>query len=453
LEDKGLWGLKAPKIVVEPPGPRVRGLLEAAGLPPTFLQPIAEKAEGIWIRDPDGNVFMDFISSRCVVNIGHRHPKIVKVLSRKIEQVTHGLTVERLRLEEELAKVTPGSFPKKASYALSGSAANDCSIKLARWATRRPYIISFAGAYHGVTYGALSVSSYLPRMVRGFGPNVPGIYNMPYPYCYRCPFGLENPDCDLRCLRYIEEYAFKSYIPPDEVAAITFEPIEGDAGWIVPPDGWLKGLKELCERHGILLIAEEVQTGFGRTGRWFACEHWGLEPEIIVLGKAMAGGIPMSAVVARADLFERGEDRFYHGHTFGGHPLGCAAALATIEVIKYEELVENAERIGAHIKRQLEEMKKEHGLIGDVRGKGLLIGVEIIKEEKSKTPGLEEADKICASAFRRGLYIINMGAFGTCTLRIAPPLVITKEQADVALDILEEAISEVEPLRMRKIEN
>ena len=437
-----LWDRKVPHIEAGPPGPKVEALLKKLGIP-EYSFPLADKAEGIWIQDPDGNVFMDFISGRCVLNVGHRHPKVVGALRQPLAHVTHGLTADAIRLQEELFRVTPGDFPKKAAFSLSGSAANDCAIKLARHATGRPYIIAFSGAYHGVTYGALSVSSYLPRMVRGFGPNVPGVYHMPYPYCYRCPFGLEYPDCDLRCLRYIEEYAFKSYLPPDEVAAAIVEPIAGDAGWIVPPEGWLKGLKEMCERHGILLIDEEIQTGFGRTGRWFACENWGVEPDIIVLGKSMAGGVPMSAVVGGAELFKD----FYHGHTFSGHPLGCAAALANIEVIEEENLVENSAKMGNYMKTRLKVMMDGHRVIGDVRGLGLLIGVEIVTDRETKRPSVEEADAICAEAFRRGLYTIRMGAYGTANLRVAPPLVITEEQADAALDILEESITVVEKVR------
>lgn len=434
-----LWDRKVPHIEVGPPGPKVEALIKVAGIQ-KYSFPLADKAEGIWIQDPDGNVFMDFISGRCVANVGHRHPRIVQALKRQLDHATHGFVEGRVRLGEELARITPGIFPKRVSFTLSGSAANDCAIKLARWATKRPYIVAFAGAYHGTTYGALSVSSYLPRMVRGFGPNIPGVYHMPYPFCYRCPFGLEHPDCDMKCLRYIEEYAFKSYLPPDEVAAIIFEPIAGDAGWIVPPDGWAQELEELCKRHGILLIAEEIQTGFGRTGRWFACEHWGVEPDIIVLGKAMAGGVPMSAVVAEAHLYEG----FSHGHTFSGHPLGCAAALVTIEVIEEENLVKKAEVVGDRIKNRLEKIMADHDMIGDVRGRGLLIGIDIVRDRESKSPGVEEAEAICAEAFKRGLYIIRMGAFGTTSLRVAPPLVITEEQAEVALDILEESITEVE---------
>lgn len=440
-----LWSLRSPRIMVEPPGPKVRQLLEARGFPPiAYRHPIAAETGGIWIKDPDGNVFLDFISGRCVVNVGYRHPKIVEALRRQIDRVIHGLTEYRLRLDRELARVTPGDFEKRVYYVLSGSAANDCAVKLARWATGRPYIIAFAGAYHSMTYGALSLSSYQPWMLKGFGPNLPGVYHMPYPYCYRCPLGLEHPDCDLRCLRYIEEYAFKSYLPPDEVAAVAVEPIAGDAGWIVPPDGYLEGLRELCDRYGILLIAEEVQTGFGRTGQWFAVEHWDVTPDIIILGKAIAGGVPLSAVVARADLHEGRGEPFRHGHTFGGNPLGCAAALTNIEVIEEEGLVERAKRMGAYILGRLREMMEKHSLIGDVRGRGLLIGVEIVEDRQSKRPGVEEAERICAEAFRRGLYIIRMGAYGTAVLRVAPPLVITEEQADAALEILQNSIKVVE---------
>lgn len=444
-----LKSLEGPRILVKPPGPRVQELLKLAGLPPTqYLAPIAEEAEGIFIRDPDGNIFIDFISGRCVVNVGHRHPKVVEAIKKQLGRATHGLTEDRFRLERELVRVTPGRFPKRVSYSLSGSDANDGAIKLARWSTKRPYIIAFAGAYHGVTYGALSVSSYLPRMVRGFGPNLPGVYHFPYPYCYRCPFGLHHPECDFRCVRYIEDYAFRSYLPPDEVAAAIIEPIAGDAGWIVPPEGYIRYLKEICERHGILLIDEEVQTGFGRTGRWFAIEHWGVEPDIIVLGKAMAGGIPLSAVVARSELFQRDGQPFAHGYTFGGYPLACAAALENIRVIEEERLVENAERVGALIMKRLMEIREEHSIIGDVRGKGLLMGAEVVKGGGSKEPGLEEASAICAEAFQRGLYIIHMGSYGTATLRVAPPLIITERQAESALNILEEAIEEVEKSRI-----
>ena len=445
MED--LRRLKAPRIVVNPPGPKVREILEAAGLGPSqYAQPIMEDAGGIFVKDPDGNVFADFISGRCVTNIGHNHPKLVRALQTQATKGTHGLTEHRFRLNRKLIGITPGDFPKRIIYGLSGSAMNDLGIKAARWATKRPYIVAFAGAYHGVTYGALSVSSYRPYLIKGFYPNLPGVYHMPYPYCYRCPFKLGHPDCGLSCLRYMEDYAFKSFLPPEDVAAVIFEPVAGDAGWHVPPDDWLPALREICDRHDILLIAEEVQTGFGRTGKWFAVENWGVVPDILLLGKAISCGVPNAAAVLREDLCLRkgtGEP-LRTGQTFAGSPLGCVAGLANIEVIEEEKLVENSAMMGAYMKKELTEMMEDHRIVGDVRGIGLLIGVEVVKDRETKEPGVDEAERITANAFKKGLYLVNMGAFGTRALRVAPPLIINKEQADACLEILERAISEVE---------
>jgi len=439
--------LNSPKIIVKPPGPKVRELLKMAGLPPTqYFQPIMEKAGGIFIKDPDGNIFIDFISGRCVTNVGYSHPKVVEALQRQVAKGLHGITESRLQLSMMLYEKTPGDFPKRIYYGQSGSAMNDLGIKAARWSTKRPYIIAFTGAYHGVTYGALSVSSYRPYMIKGFYPNLPGIYHFPYPYCYRCPFRLEYPDCSLACLWYMEDYAFKSYLPPEEVAAVVFEPVAGDAGWHVPPDDWLPTLKEICDRHGILLIAEEVQTGFGRTGKWFAVENWGVVPDIMLLGKAISCGVPNAACILREDLCQRKEtgETLRTGHTFSGSPLGCVAGVANIEVIEKENLVENSAKMGTYIKKRLTDMMDDHRIMGDVRGIGLLIGVEVVKDKETKKPGVEEAEKVTAKAFQRGLYLVNMGAFGTRALRVAPPLIINKEQADASLETLESAISDVE---------
>jgi 4-aminobutyrate aminotransferase-like enzyme len=244
----------------------------------------------------------------------------------------------------------------------------------------------------------------------------------------------------------MEDYAFTSYLPPEDVAAVVFEPVAGDAGWHVPPNNWLPTLKEICDRHGILLIAEEVQTGFGRTGKWFAVENWDVKPDIILLGKSIGCGVPNAACVVREDLCVREEtgESFWTGGTFSGSPLGSVASLTNIEVIEDEGLVENSEKMGAHVKKRLEDMMEEHRIIGDVRGIGLLIGVEIVKNKDTEEPGVEEAERVTVEAFKRGLYLVNMGAFGTRALRIAPPLIITEEQADAALDILEEAVFEVE---------
>lgn len=441
-----LGALRAPRIVAKPPGPKVREILKRSGLSPVYEHPIAEEAKGIFIRDPDGNIFIDFISGRCVTNVGHCHPQVVQALRSQASRGLHGLTESRLRLTRRLSEITPGNFPKRVFYAQSGSAVNDFGIKVARWSTGRPYIVAFAGAYHGVTYGALSISSYRPYMVKGIYPRLPGVFHMPYPYCYRCPFKLEHPDCDLACLMYMEDHAFRSYLPPEEVAAVVFEPVAGDAGWIVPPDGWLPTLKEICDRHGILLIAEEIQTGFGRTGKMFAVDHWGVEPDVMLLGKSISSGVPNAACVVREDLSKRrgtGEE-IQTPMTFGGSPLGCVASIATIKVIEGEKLVENSNTMGAYIKKRLLDMMDDHRILGDVRGMGLLIGVEIVEDRETKKPGVEEAERIRLKAFEKGLYLIHMGSFGIRALRVAPPLIINKEQADASLEILENSISEVE---------
>jgi 4-aminobutyrate aminotransferase len=447
LDLSNFRNLTAPEIVVDPPGPKVREFMKLGGLRRMrYAQPLMDEAQGIFIKDLDGNTFIDFISGRCVTNIGYSHPRLVKALQTQAAKGTHGLTEHRLKLNKKISEITPGDFKKRIFYAQSGSTTNDFGIKTARWSTKRPYIVAFAGAYHGTTYGALSISSYRPEMVKGFNPNLPGIYHMPYPYCYRCPFKLEHPDCDLACLWYLEDYAFTSYLPPEEVAAVVFEPVAGDAGWHVPPDEWLPTLRKICDRHGILLIAEEVQTGFGRTGKWFAVENWGVEPDIILLGKAIACGVPNAACVVREDLCMKEEtgESFWTGGTFSGSPLSSVAALTNIDVIEEEKLVDNSSKMGAYIKGRLMEMMEDHRIMGNVRGVGLLIGVEIVKDKETKKPGVEEAEKICAEAFQKGLYLVNMGAFGTRALRVAPPLIINREQADSSLEILESSISKVE---------
>jgi 4-aminobutyrate aminotransferase len=447
-----LWNNTHPKIIVEPPGPVTRRILESAGLPADFGTPITKRSEGIWIEDPDGNIIMDFISGRCTVNVGHSNPRLLRVVHEQVDRVTHGYTEERLLLEKELARITPGSPKKRAVYAHSGSDANDAAIKLARWATKKPYIICFTGAYHGVTYGALSISSYQTQMVKGFGPNLPGIYHMPYPYCYRCPFGHSSESCGLDCLRYIENYAFKSYLPPEEVAAAIVEPVAGDAGWHVPPREWMRGLRELCSKYNILLISEEVQTGFGRMGSWFGIQHFDVVPDAIVLGKAMAGGAaPMSGVVFRSDLGEGNEGKqFYHGHTMGGHPVGVAATLENIKIIEEENLVSESKIRGNYLIENLrKDLMGKCNIVGDIRGVGLLIGVEIIKPDEKDTygrpsPAPKFADEICRRAMKKGLWTIKMGAYGTAVLRVAPPLIINKSQLDVALGIFESSIIETE---------
>jgi 4-aminobutyrate aminotransferase len=439
--------LRAPMIVSGPPGQKVKNILALAGLnPEDYSSPIISKAEGIYIKDPDENIFLDLISGRCVTNIGHNHPHVIEAIHNQVNKCIHWQTEEQFKLAKRLSEITPGSWRKQVYWTQSGSMAVELALKVARRATKKPYLISFTGAYHGVGFGSLTVSGYDPVMKRYYGPLLPGVYHIPFPYCFRCPFHNKYPDCSLACLNYIEDHAFKSYIPPEEVAAILVEPVQGDAGWHVPPDGWHKGIAELCEQHDILLIADEIQTGFGRTGKLFGMNHWEVKPDIILLGKSMASGIPIAATLLREDILHTtdAESIPIHAQSFSGSPLGCVAANATIDVIEKERLWEKSQKIGSYLKKRLDELKEDHEIIGDVRGLGLLIGIEVVENKKSLKPGERESTRICKKSFGKGVFLLKMGAFGTQNLRIAPPLIINKEQTDSVLKIIKEVITDTE---------
>ena len=438
--------LLGPKIVAGPPGPKVAKLLNSCGIDPsTYSSPIVDEAKGIYVRDPDGNVFVDLISGRCVVNTGYNHPRVVEAVKSQADQSIHWQTEQAYTLVKRLETML-GSGLKQVYWSQAGSLANEHAIKAVRRATGKPLILSFTGSYHGSSMGAISLSGYDPSMKRHYGPLLPGIVHIPYASCYRCPLRLEYPGCALACLAYVEDIVFKSYVPSDEIAAVFVEPIQGDAGWHIPPPGWHQGLKRLCEKNGILHVADEVQTGFGRTGRWLGMDHWEIKPDIVLLGKAMASGVPLSACVLGRGLLESTdlEPIPIHAQSFSATPLGTAAAHATMDVIRDERLCENSERMGVYVKRRLIELMDSHLSIGDVRGLGLLIGVEIVKDRRMKIPDPEVADAVCTEAFRRGVYLLNMGSYGGRALRFAPPLIITEEQADTVIEILEKSIDKAE---------
>lgn len=438
-----------PYIVVKPPGPKTRKLLKRTGDPVDPFPPIwgipTVNQDGPWIEDVDGNIFLDFVSGKCVVNLGHRHPEVVAALKSQIEHVILGATENRFELAEKLTQLTPGNFEKRVFFGSSGSDSVDGALKLARWTSKRPHILCVAGAYHGQTYGALSVSSTWSWIVRGFHP-LSGIFRMPAPYCYRCPFKLDHPNCDLQCLRYVEKSMFTTYCPPDEVAAVITEPVFGDMGWVVPPDEYFIELKKICDSHGILFIADEVQTGFGRTGKWFAMDHLGIEPDIMCFGKPIASGVPLSAMVAHADLPVPPDrkEQFHQSFTIEANALGCAAALATIRVIEQENFLENCSKLSSYLMERLEALKKSHKIIGDVRGRGFLCALEIVKDRNTKEPAPREARKICKYALQNGLYTMFMGAFLATSIRVSPPLNSTRKIIDLGLDILEKAIRQTE---------
>jgi 4-aminobutyrate aminotransferase len=439
--------LKGPTIKHGPPGPKVVKMLEKAGLTAgDYGSPLVERAEGIYIEDPDGNVFIDMISGRCVANTGHGHPRIAEALQKQIAKGYHWQIPEMHSLVDRLGDMTRLS-PAQVYWSQAGSMVNDFAIKASKRITKRPNILSFTGSYHGSTVASASISGYDPVMTRGYSPVMPGVFHAPYGACYRCPLKHDLESCGLACLDYIEDVMFKTYVAPDELAAVFVEPLQGDAGWHVPPEGWHKGLRRICDDNGILLVVDEIQTAFGRTGKWTAMEHWDVKGDIILLGKAMASGIPLSAAVLPRDIIGStdGDPIPIHAQSFSGTPLGIVAAHATMDVIRDEKLCENAKKTGGYLKQRLEELMESYSCIGDVRGLGLLLGVEIVKDRKSKIADPEMANKICAEAFKRGLFILNMGSYGGKALRIAPPLVITREQVDTAVEVLDESFRTCSP--------
>ncbi len=438
-----------PKIVVRPPGPKAREILERDEkvISPSYVRfypLVVESGRGCIIRDVDGNEYIDFNSGLVCMNVGHNHPKVIDAIKKQLERFLHYSNTdfyyqEVVDLAERLCEITPGKFEKKVYYGNSGTEAVEAAIKLAKWHTRKPRFIGFISAFHGRTTGSLSFTASKPVQRRYFFPLMPGVTHVPYPYCYRCPFKQTFPDCNYWCVDFIDEYVLQKYVPPEEVAAILFEPIQGEGGYVVPPEGYFQRLKKLADKYGILLIDDEVQAGMGRTGRWFAIEHWEVEPDIICMAKALASGLPLGATIARAKImdWEGGS----HASTFGGNPLSCVAAMAVIDTIKEQNLLENAARQGNYIMKRLRELAEQSEIIGDVRGKGLMIGVEIVEDKDSKKPAPNLAKEIMMRSWKRGVAIITCGV---STLRIAPPLIITRELVDAALEIVEDTIREVE---------
>jgi len=323
------------------------------------------------------------------------------------------------------------------AFGLSGSDANDGMIKLARYYTGRSKIVSFIQAYHGSTYGSMSLSAISLNMRRKIGPMLPDIYHIPYPDCYRCKFGQEEDTCSLECLKQFET-AMEYYIPAEEIAAVIIEPVAGDAGLVVPPKKYMESLYEICKANGILFVSEEVQQGLGRTGKWFGIEHFGIEPDIVIIAKSLASGLPLSAIVGREEIMQSWQAPA-HAFTTAGNPVCCSAAVATLKVIEDEDLIEHSREMGEYVKERLNHMKDKYTLIGDVRGLGLSIGVDLVKDRVSKERNKEAASKICYRCWEKGLILTF---FANNVLRIQPPLIIKKEELDTAIDIIEGAIND-----------
>ena len=437
-----------PKMVVSPPGPKARDFVkkDERFISPSYLRYyplVVESATDCVVRDVDGNEYIDLNAGIACMNVGHNHPKVVDAIKSQCDRFLHYSNTdfyykEVINLAEKLAEIAPGNFEKKTYFGNSGTEAVEAAVKLAKWHTRKQLFIGFISAFHGRTMGSLSFTASKPVQRRHFSPLMPGVSHVPYAYCYRCPFKLTFPECHYWCVDFIDEFVLQKYMPAEDVAAILFEPIQGEGGYVVPPPEYFQRLKKLADKHGLLLIDDEVQSGIGRTGKWFAIEHWNVEPDVICSAKALASGLPISATIAKAKIMDWTGGS--HASTFGGNPLSCAAAAAVLETIKEEELLENANKQGAYALKRLTELKERSEIVGDVRGKGLMIGVELVEDKESKKPAAQKAAQVIMRSWKRGVAVVTCGA---STIRIVPPLTIQREMLDAALDIVEDTIDEV----------
>ncbi|HOR00901.1 MAG TPA: acetyl ornithine aminotransferase family protein [Anaerolineae bacterium] len=415
---------------------------DAAVLSPSYTRSypfVMDRGRGSEVWDIEGRRYIDMNSGIAVCATGHCHPDVVRAIQRQAERFLHMSGTDfyyplEVEVAERLDRLVPGDEPHQAFLCNSGAEAVEAAFKLARYATGRPRMLAFMGAFHGRTMGSLSLTASKSVQRAGFEPLVPGVSHVPYAYCYRCPYHLQYPACDLACVSFIEKTLFKTIVPPREVAAIFVEPIQGEGGYVVPPPEFHPRLKELAERYGILYVDDEIQAGLGRTGRMFAIEHWGVVPDIVTIAKGIASGLPLGAAVARKSLMTWVPGS--HGNTFGGNPLACAAALETLRLVE-SEFMANAAAMGEVMMERLRGMQRRCEQIGDVRGMGLMVGIELVKDQAGREPAPELRDAIVQAAFERGLLLLGCG---TSTVRFCPALNIPRAIVDEALNIFEEAL-------------
>ncbi len=403
---------------------------------------VAARGKGLSIQDPDGNTFLDFTSGIAVCAAGHCHPEVVDAIKNQADQLLHMSGTDfyypaQIHLAKKLAQLASNGGKQKVYFGNSGAEAVEAAFKLARWYTRRELNIAFLGAFHGRTMGALSLTASKVIQRKHYNPLIPGITHIPYAYCYRCPFNRSYPECGIQCVRWIEDTLFRTTIPPEEVAAIFVEPIQGEGGYIVPPVEFHSELKKLAEKYGILYVVDEVQSGMGRTGKMFAMQHFGVQPDIMALAKGIASGMPLGAMVAKAKImdWEAGS----HASTFGGNPVSCRAALATIKLLE-TELMKNADIQGTYLMGELRTLQKSIECLGDVRGKGLMVGVELVEDRETKKPAAKWRNAVIQKAFGKGLLLLGCGEN---TVRFCPALTVTSEEIDLCLSIFEEVLREV----------
>ena len=437
--------LHAPSIKTALPGPKAKGIIDRDRqfVSPSYTRDypfVIARGEGAVVEDVDGNLFLDCAAGIAVNSTGVSHPDVVRAITGQAEKFIHMSGTDfyyepQVRLAEELAGIVPIDGPVRSFFGNSGTEATEAAIKLSRYFTKRHNIIAFFGAFHGRSLGALSLTASKGIQRRGFGPLLPGVYHAPFPNPYR--FNGSADQCAAECLAFITDQIFVHLCAPDEVAAIVVEPIQGEGGYVVPPRAFLQGLRELATQHGIVLVADEVQSGMGRTGKMFASEHFDLKADVVNIAKGIASGLPLGVTCARADVMSWPPGA--HASTFGGNPVSCAAANATIKLLK-DSLVANAAAVGAHLLDGLRELQNKHALIGDVRGKGLMIGIELVRDRQTKERAVDERGALVQAMFRRGVLVLGAGKNA---VRLAPPLVLSKAQADSVLEVFDDAVAEV----------
>ncbi len=436
-----------PRIVTPPPGPKAREIVArqdrwASTSYPKEYPLVIARGEGAMVEDVDGNRYLDFMAGIAVAATGHGHPRVVRAIQEAAARFLHVCGSDFYyesfaALCERLAALAPGPSPKRVFLTNSGTEAVEAAIKLVRHATGRPALIAFTGAFHGRTMGGLSLTASKAVQRAGFAPFLPEVYHVPYGDRYRCLFCRHEPACTLACVSSIEDDLFAKRLDPRSVAAIFVEPIQGEGGYIVPPSGYLKALRELCDRHGILLVCDEVQSGIGRTGRMFACEYEGIEPDVLLAAKGLGSGMPIGAMIAREAVMTW--PRGAHGSTFGGNPVCCAAALATLDVVEHE-LLPRVPRLGERLLAGARRLQEKYAAIGDVRGRGLMVGIEFVKDRATREPAPELPRRLVERAFGRGLLLLGAGR---SALRLAPPLVVDEDDVDTALAIIDDCLRDL----------
>ena len=403
------------------------------------------RAEDAWLEDVDGNRYIDFAGGIGCLNVGHRREPVLSAIREQLERYLHTCVQvtpyeNYVRLAERMNEITPGQFSKKTLLLNTGAEAVENAVKIARAHTGRSGVIAFEDGFHGRTMMALALTSKTHPYKAGFAPFPPEVYRIPYAYCYRCSYSLQYPSCELFCARHLED-TFKRVVASEDVAAVIAEPILGEGGFVVPPPEFFRILIEICHQYGVLFIADEVQSGFGRTGRLFASEHYGIEPDLIVTAKSLGGGLPLAAVTGRAEIMDAAGPGGLGG-TFAGNPLSCAAALAVLDIFQHEDLLSRAQELGAQFQKRAREWQKRWPSIGEIRGLGGMQAMELIKSAETREPAAEETKQIVRHCYERGLITLSAGSYSN-VIRVLVPLVASRDQIDEGLDVLEYALQTV----------